>query len=69
MKKKELEKISFSKIKDVLSRYEMRNIMAGSDGGGTACYGICGNLICCKCPDGRSYCLASVSACLTFCGA
>ena len=57
--KKEIQKISFSKIVDVLSRYEMRQIMAGSGGGGSC--GSCGIYACestatrggstCTCPS------------------
>ncbi len=33
------EKMSFKNIKDVLSRDEMKSIMAGSGGGGATCSG------------------------------
>jgi len=39
--KMKTEKMSFKNIKDVLSRDEMRVIMAGSGGGGTTCSVTC----------------------------
>ena len=56
--KKKIEKINFTKIKDVLSRYEMRSIMAGSGGGG-ACGG-CQSPIN---PSSWAYCVTTGSGC------
>jgi hypothetical protein len=53
------EKLNLKSIKNVLSRDEMKRILAGSNG----CY--LGFM--CNCPNGSSFCTTSVQLCILAC--